>query len=527
MSKAASKALKQAVMSELMELQSLPAVSMEELAKHNTAEDAWVMVDGVVYNVTKFAKLHPGGRAVLLRSAGTDATVDFKQVHADSVLKRYANLRVGRLAVEELDPAEAKKLFTKKAEEKWLPLSGPYFNDIRGTLKSPYVQQRHINFQMRLRAFLDKEIVPNVDKWCEANKYPRELHNKFYDAGLYAMAYPAQYGGTPLQADEGQFDAFTFLLQCYEFGRSALGGVVVGVLAGFAIGAPPIINYGSEELKNTIGRDVVTAKKLICLGITEPWGGSDVATIRTTAVKDGDFYVVSGEKKFITGALNADYMTTAVRTDPSKKGMNGISLLVIPLNLPGVEREAIKTQGWWGSNTAYIMMDKVCVLAKNLIGKENEGFRYIMENFNTERFNMMTQGAGACHRLIEESIKYARNRKTFGQPLIKSQVIRHKIAAMAMKTEALFAFCEQLAYHLNQKVPAIDLAPRIALGKVFATQTFEFCAREASQIFGGNSYMRTGPGEKIERFYREVRATAISGGSEEIMFELAMRGSKL
>jgi alkylation response protein AidB-like acyl-CoA dehydrogenase len=150
-----------------------------------------------------------------------------------------------------------------------------------------------------------------------------------------------------------------------------------------------------------------------------------------------------------------------------------------------------------------------------------------MENFNTERFNMMTQSAGACHRLIEESIKYARNRKTFGQPLIKSQVIRHKIAAMAMKIEALFAFCEQLAYHLNQKVPAIDLAPRIALGKVFATQAFEFCAREASQIFGGNSYMRTGPGEKIERFYREVRSTAISGGSEEIMFELAMRGSKL
>jgi cytochrome b involved in lipid metabolism len=201
MSKAASKALKQAVMSELMELQSLPAVSMEELAKHNTAEDAWVMVDGVVYNVTKFAKLHPGGRAVLLRAAGTDATVDFKQVHADSVLKRYANLRVGRLAVEELDPAEAKKLFTKKAEEKWLPLSDAYFNDIRGTLKSPNFQQKHIDYAMKVRAFCEKEIIPNIHKWEEAKKYPRELHKKAYDAGCTRPpCRPSMVAGLPRAA---------------------------------------------------------------------------------------------------------------------------------------------------------------------------------------------------------------------------------------------------------------------------------------------------------------------------------------
>jgi alkylation response protein AidB-like acyl-CoA dehydrogenase len=207
--------------------------------------------------------------------------------------------------------------------------------------------------------------------------------------------------------------------------------------------------------------------------------------------------------------------------------MDGVSMLVIPMNLPGVEREAIKTQGWWASNTAYIMFDKVRVHKKYLVGKENEGFRYIMENFNTERFNMIIQCAGTSHRMILESIKYARNRHTFGQPLIKSQVIRHKIAAMAMKTEALFAFAEQLAHHLNIGVPPLDLAARMAMGKVMATQTFEFCAREASQILGGNSYMRNGPGEVVERAYRDVRAMAISGGSEEIMFELAMRGSKL
>ena len=155
MSKTATKALKKAVMAEVMELQSLPAVSAEELAKHNKPDDAWVMVDGVVYDVTKFARLHPGGRAVLLRAAGTDATADFKQVHADTVLKKYARLRVGRLAVEDMDPAEAGKLMKAKAMEKWLPLTEPYFNDIRGTLKSPNFQPKHFAFQKKVRALVE------------------------------------------------------------------------------------------------------------------------------------------------------------------------------------------------------------------------------------------------------------------------------------------------------------------------------------------------------------------------------------
>jgi alkylation response protein AidB-like acyl-CoA dehydrogenase/predicted heme/steroid binding protein len=524
MSKAASKALKQAVMSELMELQSLPAVSMEELAKHNTAEDAWVMVDGVVYNVTKFAKLHPGGRAVLLRSAGTDATVDFKQVHADSVLKRYANLRVGRLAVEELDPAEAKKLFTKKAEEKWLPLSGPYFNDIRGTLKNPHLQERHYAFQRKLRTLIQDMILPHADKWDDQQKYPLELHEEWYKVGMYGAAWPEKYGGTP---PEGGWDYWYDFIKIYETAKIGNAGLTGSWLFTMSIGLPPILNHGTEEMKQTVGRDVITGKKIIALAITEPWGGSDVAQVRTRAVRDGDFYVVTGEKKFITSGMTCHYFTTAVRTDPTKKGMSGISLLLIPADLPGIVKTKIKTQGWWSGNTALINFEEVRVPVKNLIGKDGEGFRYIMENFNHERYSAIVQCAAVCHRLIEESIKYARNRKTFGQPLIKSQVIRHKIAAMAMKTEALFALCEQLTFLLASKVPHLDIAPRIALAKVFGTQTFEFCAREASQIFGGNSYMRTGPGAFVERAYRDVRVTAIGGGSEEIMLDLAMRMSKL
>jgi len=523
MSKAATKVLQQQVMAEAMELQSLKAVTLEELAKHNTEADAWVMIDGVVYDVTKFAKLHPGGKAVLLRAAGKDATKDFKMVHHDTVLSRYPQLRVGRLALEEMDPSEVKKLMTAKAMEKWLPLTQPYFNDIRGTLKSPHFKEKHLKFQAKLVAFLKKEVEPFTAKWDEARKYPRELHKKAYEAGIYAAAAPVEYGGTP---PEGGWDYFISLIHSYELTRYGSGGLITGWFC-LAIGLPPILHHGSEEVKKTIGRSIVVGDKICALAITEPWGGSDVAQVRTTAVRDGDFYIVSGEKKFISGGMMADYCTTAVRTDPTKKGMEGISLLVIPMNLPGIERESIKTQGWWGSNTAYIMFDKVRVPAKYLLGEENQGFRYIMDNFNNERFGMIAQCSGICHELIRESIKYARNRYTFGQPLIKSQVIRHKIANMAMRAEALFAYTEQLAYHLDIKVPAVDLGARMALGKVFATQCMEYCAREASQIFGGNSYMRGGPGQKVERYYRDVRAMAISGGSEEIMLDLAMRGSKL
>ena len=524
MSKTATKAIKAKIMADVAELQSLPAVSLEELAKHNKPDDAWVMVDGVVYDVTKFAKLHPGGRAVLLRAAGTDATADFKMVHGDTVLQKYANLRVGRLALEEMDPAEVKKLMKVKATEAWLPLSGPYFNDIRGTLKSPHFTEKHFAFQKKVRELVATKIKPFADKWDEKGEYPLSLHEEWYKTGLYAAAWPEKYGGTP---PEGGWDIWMDFIKIYEMAQIGCQGLTASWLFTMSIGLPPVLNHGSEHMKQTAGREVITGKKIIALAITEPWGGSDVAQVRTTAVSDGDFYIVTGEKKFITSGMTAHYVTTAVRTDPTKKGMDGISLLLIPGDAPGIVRTKIKTQGWWAGNTALINFESVRVPKANLIGKEHHGFRYIMENFNHERFSAIVQCTAGCQLMIGECIKYARNRYTFGQPLIKSQVIRHKIASMAMKAEACFAMSEQLAYHLSINVPHIDLGPRIALAKVFCTQSFEYCAREASQIFGGNSYMRTGPGAKIERYYRDVRAMAISGGSEEIMFELATRGSKL
>jgi alkylation response protein AidB-like acyl-CoA dehydrogenase len=320
---------------------------------------------------------------------------------------------------------------------------------------------------------------------------------------------------------------FMDLILMDEIARGGSGGVIASWFLANNIALPQILAHGSPELKDEICRAVITGKKTIALAVTEPWGGSDVARLRCTATRDGDFYVVNGEKKFITAGMKASWLTTAVRTDPKAKGMGGISVLAIDTKLPGVTIRRQKTQGWWCSSTTYITFENVRVPVDHLIGKEGMGFKYVMENFNHERFAAIVFTTRGCRSMIEESIRFARVRETFGKKLIENQVIRHKIANMAMQTEAVYAMAEQIAYHMEQKAPHAEVGPKIALAKVMATRTFEMCAREASQILGGNSFVRGGHGERIERLYREVRVAAIGGGSEEIMIDFIMRMSKL
>lgn len=240
--------------------------------------------------------------------------------------------------------------------------------------------------------------------------------------------------------------------------------------------------------------DVVTGKKIMSLAITEPGHGSDVAGLETTAVRKGDYYIVNGEKKFITSGARADYFTTAVRT--GGPGIPGISLLLIERDMPGVSVRRLKTQGGWSSSTTYITFENVKVPVKNLIGKENRGFAMIMKNFNPERFGV----AASCNRFarvcLEEAIKYAKVRKTFGKRLVDHPVIRLKIAEMIRQIEATHALLEQICYQVNCKVGDEKLGGIMAFCKVQATRTFEFCAREASQILGGASCIRGGPGMK-------------------------------
>ena len=356
---------------------------------------------------------------------------------------------------------------------------------------------------------------------------PKAFYKKCAEAGILAAAvgeWPEKYAG-PAPVEGGAWDAFHGAITVDELCRCASGGLVWGIVGGLGIGLPPVLHFGSEELQQKVAPGCLAGEKFICLAITEPYAGSDVASIRCTAVKDpsGKFYVVNGEKKWITNGVFADYFTVAVRTGAA--GMDGISLLVVERG-PGVTTTQMQCMGVWASGTTYITFEDVKVPVENLIGEENQGFKYIMSNFNQERMGIVYQALRFARVCLEESFLFAHTRKTFGKRLVDHPVIRAKLAEMARHVEATQAMADTLTYQIT-RIPAehagLLLGGDTALLKVQATKTFELCAREAAQIFGGASYVRGGRGEKIERLYREVRAYAIPGGSEEIMADLAVR----
>lgn len=373
----------------------------------------------------------------------------------------------------------------------------------------------HELWRSQLRKFLDTEIAPNLDEWDENGKIPDEMWPKAAELGLLQLGYPEQYGGISEGIDQHYKN-----IVGEELARIGSAGGISSCLLIHGIGLPPVINFASEEVKEEVAPKVLLGEKRISLGITEPSGGSDVANIKTTAKKEGDFYIVNGSKTFISGGMGANWVSTAVRT--GEEGAAGISMLLIPMDLEGVSRTPLdKKQGWWCSDTATLYFDNVKVPAKYLIGEEGHGFRVIMHNFNSERLGLIVSMEGAARCCLEEAVNWAQERQTFGKRLADHQVIRHKVAMMKQKINATQAYL----LHLTEAFMEGRCHPGdLAMLKVQASETMEFCAREASQILGGASYIR---GSKVERIYREVRVNAIGGGSEEIMRDLAARQYKL
>jgi acyl-CoA dehydrogenase len=383
----------------------------------------------------------------------------------------------------------------------------PLFDQWRS--RSPHYDESHDAVCDTVRAFVAKEITPYVDEWEAAGQLPRELHRKAAVAGVLGLNYPEEFGGTGTA-----FNLFHGMVQTEELARPGAGGICASLMT-HGIGLPPILAMGSEELKRRIAPEVLAGEKIICLGITEPGGGSDVANLKTRAERKGASYIVNGAKTLITSGVRADYITLAVRT--GGPGIGGVSLLLVETDRPGVSRTPLAKMGWHSSDTATIHFDDVEVPAENLIGPENGGFAGIMRNFNGERLGMSQQAAAFARICYEDALDWARQRETFGKPLITNQVIRHKLADMVRRISATQAWIDHCAWTvLNDCAFPGDFA----LLKVQATQTMEFCAREACQILGGASFVR---GSRIERIYREVRVMAIGGGSEEIMFDLASR----
>ena len=380
-----------------------------------------------------------------------------------------------------------------------------------------YFTPEHQQFRASLRDWVAREITPFATAWDEAEGFPRELYKKAAAIGLLGLDYPEALGGTPA-------DLFYHLVLSEELARPGAGGVAASLMS-HTIGLPPVLRFGSDALKARVIPPVLAGDKIAALAVTEPSGGSDVAALKTTAVRSvddrGEHYVVTGEKVFITSGMRADFITVAVRTDPANRGAGGISALLIDGDTPGLSRSKLDKMGWWASDTAHLRFDQCRVPVANLIGQEHQGFKTFMANFNGERLGMAAQAVAYAQVCFDEALDWARQRHTFGAPLSQRQVIRHKLMDMLRAIDVARCHIYDLAWaQQHNHGDAGQRVARIALAKVQATQCMQFCADAAVQILGGMGFMR---GTRSERIYREVKVMMIGGGSEEIMKDLAAR----
>lgn len=373
--------------------------------------------------------------------------------------------------------------------------------------RSAHFTAEHEAFRATVKRFVDKELLPHVDAWDEAESFPRALYGRAAELGLLGLGFPEEFGGTT-------GDLFHEIAMIEELSRTGCGGLMASLFS-HTIGAPPIMAGGSAELKARVLPEILSGRKISALAVTEPSGGSDVANLKTRAERDGDFYIVNGSKTFITSGMRADYITLAVRTGGA--GAGGVSALLMPADTPGISRTPLKKMGWWCSDTAQIHFDNCRVPVANLLGQENRGFDIFMRNFNHERLALALQAYGFACVCLDEASDWARERITFGKHLVEHQVVRHKLVAMATQIEATRALLEDLAARLQQGQQPVA---QICMLKNFATQTMQFCADSAVQILGGMGFMR---GTKSERIYREVKVYMIGGGAEEVLNDLAAR----
>ncbi len=364
----------------------------------------------------------------------------------------------------------------------------------------------HEALREQVGRFARKEIAPHAHEWDEANEFPRDLYRRAAEAGVLGIGYPEAVGGSG-----------------GDLGHALAAGdelIVAGLSVGTAVGLgthgiaiPPIIRFGTPEQIDRFVRPVLRGEKIAALGITEPGGGSDVANLRTRAVRDGDHYVVSGAKTFITSGCRADFVTTAVRTGGEKHG--GISLLVIESESPGfsVSRKLKKT-GWWASDTAELVFEDCRVPIANRVGLENEGFLVIMVNFVAERLWLAGQCVAIAEVAYREAVRYAREREAFDHPLMAFQVTRHKLADMATRIAAARALAGEVTVRFLRGETGPALA---AMAKNAATDMCSWVVDQAVQIHGGYGYMRE---FVVERLYRDARLYPIGGGTREIMNEI-------
>jgi acyl-CoA dehydrogenase len=370
--------------------------------------------------------------------------------------------------------------------------------------------EEHDAFRRTVRAVVDKELRPFARQWEEQGEFPRALFTRFGELGFLGLKYPEAYGGT----NAGWLYEAVLL---EELGRCGSGGVAAGLAAQFTISTGPLHLFGTDAQKQRWLAPAIRGEKIGALGITEPDAGSDVASLRTTARREGDHFVVDGSKTYITNGVRADFVVIAVKTDPTR-GHKGLSMLVVERGTPGfgVTRKLDKL-GWRASDTAELFFDDCRIPAANLIGEEGQGFYQIMGNFQWERLSLALGAIGAAEQLLEQCLQWVKERKTFGKTLAEHQVIRHKLAEMATDLET----ARQLTYHALRLHSGGELAvAQTSMAKKVATEMCCRVADQALQLHGGAGYMKD---LDLERHWRDARLGPIGGGTSEIMNEIIAR----
>ena len=384
---------------------------------------------------------------------------------------------------------------------------------------SPYYTPAHMEFRKRVREFVEREVAPIADDLVDRGElYPEELHRKAFEAGVSGVLYDAAVGGTKPPT----YDKFYDVILWEELYRNG-NPHVLAQLSINSMALPPIIRAGSDWLKQTVVREVVQGRKSCCLAITEPYAGSDVAGIRTTAVREGDVYVVNGTKKYITGGLFAfrnGFFTTAVRIG---KPDGPVSILVIPGNLPGISVNKIPTGFDTTHGTTRVNFDDVRVPATFLVGEEGKGLPILFANLNSERLTLSVQALTSARTVLRESMKEALTRKTFGKKLVEHPVVRARLAEMAREVESCQALVDSVAFLFKSGIPDDKLGAQCALLKAQASKALENCSRLAVLVFGGSGLIKEGRGRLVERISRDPPEKLIPGGAYDILIDLAAR----
>jgi acyl-CoA dehydrogenase len=374
-------------------------------------------------------------------------------------------------------------------------------------MKSIYINEDLDSIRLGVREYVQKEIVPFADQWEIDRAIPGEVLDAMGKLGFFGLRIPERYGGIGL----GTIASVVF---AEELGRSTFGGFSITVLVHTDLATPYVTKFGSQDQKERYLPKFATGELITAIGVTEPDAGSDVAAIRTTARRDGDGYILNGTKMFITNGATADVVFIAAKTNPDVKGSRGISIFAVEQGAEGFQTSrALEKMGWHSSNTAELILEDVWVSEADLIGEENRGFYYIMENFQNERLAIMGQALGEAQRAIELTVEYLKARRAFGEVLWEKQAIRQRIAMRQSELDAARELTYRAAWLSDEGEDAVRETSEV---KAFVAETTNRVLYDCVQFHGGIGFIAE---TDIERLYRDVRIHSIGGGATEVMLE--------